>query len=169
MSGIPTPSVEIQWATDDPEAPDEADLRNWARKATEVAGGVVGDITLRIVDDDEIRDLNRQYRSKDAPTNVLSFPFDMPEGLPEDAIAPLLGDIVISAPTVAREAAEQNKPLEAHWAHMVTHGVLHLLGHDHIHDDEAALMESLEIRALADHGYPDPYNTVTTTKETTRR
>lgn len=159
MSGIPTPSVDIQWASDAPDAPDETDLCHWTRKAAEVAGGVVGEITLRIVDDEEIRALNQQYRGQDKPTNVLSFPFDMPEGLPLDALAPLLGDIVISAPTVRREAQEQGKPLEAHWAHMVTHGVLHLLGYDHIDDDDAELMESLEIRALAEHGYPDPYDT----------
>ena len=127
MSGIPTPNVEVQWASDAPDAPDEADLRAWAVKAVAVAGGVVGDITLRVVDDAEIQTLNREYRGKDKPTNVLSFPFEMPEGLPEDAFAPLLGDIVISAPVVRREAAEQHKPLDAHWAHMVTHGVLHLM------------------------------------------
>lgn len=165
MSGIPTPSVDIQWASDAPDAPDEADLRAWARKAAAIAGGVVGEITLRIVDDDEIQALNHQYRGKDKPTNVLSFPFDMPEGLPEDVIAPLLGDIVISAPVVAREAREQNKPLDAHWAHMVTHGVLHLLGYDHIEDEDAELMESLEIRALADQGFPDPYHPVSPSKE----
>ncbi|WP_101675944.1 rRNA maturation RNase YbeY [Alloalcanivorax mobilis] len=158
MSGIPTPNVDVQWATDAPDAPDESDLCHWARTAAEVAGGVVGEITLRIVDDEEIQALNHQYRGKDKPTNVLSFPFDMPEGLPQDAIAPLLGDIVISAPVVRREASEQNKSLNAHWAHMVTHGVLHLLGYDHIEDDDAALMESLEIRALAEHGYADPYD-----------
>ncbi|HBL87223.1 MAG TPA: rRNA maturation RNase YbeY, partial [Alcanivorax sp.] len=100
MSGIPTPNVEVQWASDAPDAPDEADLRAWAVKAVAVAGGVVGDITLRVVDDAEIQTLNREYRGKDKPTNVLSFPFEMPEGLPEDAFAPLLGDIVISAPVV---------------------------------------------------------------------
>ena len=157
MSGIPTPSVEVQWASNADDTPEEADLRAWALKAAEVAGGVVGDITLRVVDDQEIRTLNREYRGKDKPTNVLSFPFDMPEGLPEDALEPLLGDIVISAPVVRREAAEQNKTLDAHWAHMVTHGVLHLLGYDHIDDQDAELMEALEVRALAELGYPDPY------------
>ena len=157
MSGIPTPSVEVQWASDAPDAPDEADLRSWALNATTVAGGVAGDITLRIVDDEEIRDLNRSFRGKDKPTNVLSFPFEAPEGLPEEALDPLLGDIVISAPVVRREAAEQDKALDAHWAHMVTHGVLHLLGYDHIDDEEAEVMETLEVRALAELGYSDPY------------
>ena len=165
MSGIPTPNVEVQWASDAPDAPDEADLRAWAVKAVAVAGGVVGDITLRVVDDAEIQTLNREYRGKDKPTNVLSFPFEMPEGLPEDAFAPLLGYIVISAPVVRREAAEQHKPLDAHWAHMVTHGVLHLLGFDHIDDDDADVMEALEIRALAEQGFPDPYTVSHSSKE----
>ena len=119
---------------------------------------MVGDITLRIVDEDEIRTLNRDYRDKDKPTNVLSFPFEMPEGLPEDAMEPLLGDIILCAPVVRREAAEQNKTLQAHWAHMVTHGVLHLLGYDHIDDEDAQIMEAMEIRALNEQGFADPYN-----------
>ena len=98
MNGIPTPSVDIQWASDAPDAPDESRLCDWVRHAAQTAGGVVGDITLRIVDEDEIRTLNREYRDKDKPTNVLSFPFEMPEGLPEDAMEPLLGDIILCAP-----------------------------------------------------------------------
>ncbi|PHR65446.1 rRNA maturation RNase YbeY [Alcanivorax sp.] len=160
MSGIPTPTVDIQWASDAPDAPDEPHLCEWVRHAAIAAGGVVGDITLRIVDEDEIRTLNRDYRDKDAPTNVLSFPFDMPEGLPEGAVEPLLGDIVICDAVVQREASEQHKPLDAHWAHMVTHGVLHLLGYDHIDDDDALVMETLEIRALGEQGFPDPYSPV---------
>lgn len=158
MNGIPTPTVDIQWASEAPDAPDEPRLCEWVRHAAIAAGGVVGDITLRIVDEDEIRTLNRDYRDKDAPTNVLSFPFDMPEGLPEGAVEPLLGDIVICDAVVQREADEQHKPLDAHWAHMVTHGVLHLLGYDHIDDDDALVMETLEIRALGEQGFPDPYS-----------
>ena len=158
MNGIPTPTVDIQWASDAPDAPDEARLCEWVRHAAIAAGGVVGDITLRIVAEDEIRTLNRDYRDKDAPTNVLSFPFEMPEGLPEDAVEPLVGDIVICDAVVHREADEQHKPLDAHWAHMVTHGVLHLLGYDHIDDDDALVMETLEIRALGELGFPDPYS-----------
>ncbi len=157
MNGIPTPTVEIQWATDAPDAPDENHLCEWVRNASRAAGGVVGDITLRIVDESEIRELNRDYRDKDKPTNVLSFPFEMPEGLPQDAIDPLLGDIIICDAVVRREADEQGKTLDAHWAHMVTHGVLHLLGYDHIDDDDAAVMENLEIQALGELGYSDPY------------
>lgn len=158
MNGMPTPTVDIQWACDAPDAPDESHLSDWARHAAQVAGGVVGDITLRIVDEDEIRTLNRAYRDKDKATNVLSFPFELPEGLPEGAIEPLLGDIILCAPVVRREADEQNKSLEAHWAHMVTHGVLHLLGYDHIDDDDAQIMEAMEIRALNEQGFPDPYS-----------
>ncbi|MED5389570.1 MAG: rRNA maturation RNase YbeY [Pseudomonadota bacterium] len=157
MSGIPTPTVEIQWACDAPDIPEETDLCDWVRHACRVAGGIVGDLTLRIVDEDEIRTLNREYRDKNKPTNVLSFPFEMPEGLPDDAMEPLLGDIIICAPVVRREAAEQNKTIEAHWAHMVTHGVLHLLGYDHIDDEDAQIMEAMEIRALNEQGFPDPY------------
>ena len=158
MNGIPTPTVDIQWASDAPDAPDEPHLCEWVRHAAIAAGGVVGDITLRVVDEDEIRILNRDYRGKDAPTNVLSFPFDMPDGLPEGAVELLLGDIIICDAVVRREAEEQHKPLDAHWAHMVTHGVLHLLGYDHIDDDDALVMETLEIRALGELGFPDPYS-----------
>ncbi len=157
MNGIPTPTVDIQWATDTPDAPDDSQLLAWARYAAQLAGGVTGDITLRIVDEDEIRELNRDYRGKDKPTNVLSFPFEMPEGLPADAMEPLLGDIIICDSVVRQEANEQHKPLQAHWAHMVTHGVLHLLGYDHIDDDDAVVMETLEIRALTEQGFDDPY------------
>lgn len=157
MNGIPIPSVDIQWATEAPDAPDDSLLSAWARHAVQVAGGVVGDITLRIVDEDEIRELNRDYRGKDKPTNVLSFPFEMPEGLPADAVEPLLGDIIICDSVVRHEADQQHKPLQAHWAHMVTHGVLHLLGYDHIDDDDAIVMETLEIRALGEQGFDDPY------------
>ncbi|MQX53151.1 rRNA maturation RNase YbeY [Alcanivorax sediminis] len=157
MSGIPTANVDIQWAVEPTDAPDDSQLIAWARHASQVAGCAVGDITLRIVDEDEIRELNRDYRGKDKPTNVLSFPFEMPEGLPADAMEPLLGDIIICDSVVRQEAIEQHKSLQAHWAHMVTHGVLHLLGYDHIDDDDAAVMETLEIRALTEQGFDDPY------------
>ncbi|WOJ98107.1 rRNA maturation RNase YbeY [Congregibacter brevis] len=109
---------------------------------------------LRIVDIAEMRQLNSQYRGKDKPTNVLSFPAD----LPPDVTVDLLGDIVICAPVVEEEAATQEKPLAAHWDHMLIHGVLHLLGFDHESDAEATHMESLETRALATLGWPCPYH-----------
>lgn len=111
------------------------------------------EVSLRFVDDETIRELNRDYRGKDKPTNVLSFPFEAPPGVPTT----LLGDLVICAPVVAAEAAEQGKPLTAHWAHMVVHGVLHLLGYDHIDDADAEIMEGLEVEILAGLGVPNPY------------
>jgi probable rRNA maturation factor len=111
------------------------------------------ELTVRIVDEDESAELNSAYRKKQGPTNVLSFPFEAPPGVE----LPLLGDIVIAAPVVAREAREQGKAPDAHWAHMVVHGCLHLLGYDHIDAAEAEAMESLETEILAGLGYPNPY------------
>lgn len=112
-----------------------------------------GELTVRIVDADEAQALNRRYRGIDRPTNVLSF---AAEGL--DEIAPdFLGDIVLCAPLVASEAAAQGKAADAHWTHLLVHGVLHLLGFDHADEDEAAAMEALECRVLSSLGLPDPY------------
>ncbi len=111
------------------------------------------DITLRVVDEAESQTLNRDYRDKDYPTNVLSFPADVPEELN----IPLLGDLVICAPVVAREAAEQGKPLKAHWAHLCIHGALHLLGYDHETDADAQIMEALETQLIMGLGFADPY------------
>ncbi len=111
------------------------------------------EVTIRIVDEAESQQLNFDYREKDKPTNVLSFPFQAPPGIE----LPLLGDLVICAQVVAREAEEQNKPLEAHWAHMVVHGSLHLLGFDHINDADAEEMEAEEVQILQDLGYANPY------------
>jgi probable rRNA maturation factor len=111
------------------------------------------EVSIRIVDDEEMIELNNTYRQKNKTTNVLSFPADFPEELQ----IPLLGDIVICARVVAEEAREQEKSLEAHWAHMTIHGMLHLLGYDHIDDDEAAEMEALETKLLLALHYPSPY------------
>ena len=126
-------------------------VTRWIRHAL----AVDAEITVRIVDAEEGRKLNREYRKKDYATNVLTFALN--EG--EDSIAglPLFGDIVLTAPVVAREAEEQGKSIEAHYAHLTVHGVLHLQGHDHQSDEEAEAMESLETRILARLGYPDPY------------
>ncbi len=144
--------LDLQVAVEAPDLPAEADIHRWVEAAV---GDAMGEaqLTVRVVDEDEIRELNATYRGKDYATNVLSFPFEAPPGVE----LPLLGDIIVCAAVVAREAAEQDKPLEAHWAHMVIHGTLHLLGYDHIKEAEAEEMEGLEIRLLADLGYANPY------------
>ncbi len=155
--------VEIQFALDnvDPvRQPDAEKFLHWARAAFDAVGkSFAGEaqMTLRLVEEAEIVQLNRDYRHKDMPTNVLSFPFDVPRGLPESECNSELGDVVICAPVVQREAVQQGKTEESHWAHMVVHGTLHLLGYDHITDAEAARMESLEIRILAGLGFTNPY------------
>ncbi|MFK4753238.1 rRNA maturation RNase YbeY [Oceanobacter antarcticus] len=111
------------------------------------------ELTIRLCAEAESQQLNSEYRGKDSPTNVLSFPFEAPPQVP----IPLLGDLVICVQIVTREAHEQGKSANAHWAHMVIHGCLHLLGYDHINDDEAEEMEELEQRLLAQLGFPDPY------------
>lgn len=111
------------------------------------------EVSIRIVDELESAALNVQYRHKNASTNVLSFP----SHLPEDCDPPLLGDLAICAAVVEREALEQGKLREAHWAHMVIHGTLHLLGFDHIKDSEADVMESREIAIMQRLGFPNPY------------
>lgn len=144
--------VDLQIDVDDKDLPDEQTFRHWV---TTVLTGrrERGEICIRIVSPEESRALNREYRGKDNPTNVLSFPFDMPPGIPMD----LLGDLAICAEVVREEAGEQGKALHDHWAHMVIHGTLHLLGFDHIKDDEAEEMESLERELLAHLGIADPY------------
>ncbi|MEX2961156.1 rRNA maturation RNase YbeY [Microbulbifer sp. TYP-18] len=144
--------LDVQRASQSPGLPSDDQLRTWATAALANTRGDA-ELTVRIVDEEESRQLNRRYRQRDKPTNVLSFP----AALPEDLDLPLLGDLVICAPVVAREARQQQKPLSAHWAHMVVHGTLHLLGYDHIEDTDAEIMESLETRLLAGLDIPDPY------------
>ena len=143
--------VDIQRATDAPDQPDDDSLMRWAALALRDHPGK--ELTIRLVDAEESQSLNNDYRDKNYPTNVLSFPADLP---PELNI-PLLGDLVICVPVVNREAVEQGKAREAHWAHMVIHGCLHLLGHDHIDDTEADVMEHLERQLLAELDIADPY------------
>ncbi len=134
------------------KVPTKIKLKQWI-------GAAIGEhrdraeISVRICDADEIKTLNAQYRGKDYATNVLSFPADLPAELK----LPHLGDIVICAAVVESEALEQHKPSEAHWAHMVIHGTLHLLGYDHIDDDEAETMEALEIAILRELNFANPY------------
>ncbi|MBL8249219.1 MAG: rRNA maturation RNase YbeY, partial [Candidatus Competibacter sp.] len=148
-----TLELDLQIALDMPGLPTESEFRRWAEAA--LAGADYqqdAELTLRIVNEAEITALNASYRHKQGPTNVLSFSSEAP---PEAAGA-LLGDIVICAPVVLREAIAQEKAPAAHWAHLVAHGVLHLLGYDH-DEAQAEAMESLEIRILAGLGYSDPY------------
>lgn len=114
------------------------------------------ELTIRFVDEQESQALNRDYRGKDKPTNVLSFPFENPPGM----TLPLLGDLIICHAVVLNEAGEQQKPLAHHYAHMVIHGTLHLMGYDHIEDQEAEEMEQLERTLLAELEIPDPYHIV---------
>jgi probable rRNA maturation factor len=115
------------------------------------------ELAIRIVDSKEIQDLNKQYRQQDKPTNVLSFPFELPEAVKETMSHPMLGDIIICHSFVVKEAKQQNKELTAHYAHMIIHGALHLLGYDHIKQEDAAIMEPLEITALSTLGFNNPY------------
>jgi probable rRNA maturation factor len=134
--------------------PARASFVAWAQAALTVARRRrATELSVRLVDTEEGRELNLQYRGRDYATNVLSFPAELPPGV----VLPLIGDLVICTSVVAREAAEQDKAVRDHYAHMTVHGVLHLLGHDHIADDEAERMEALERRALAGLGIADPY------------
>ncbi|MGM0569739.1 rRNA maturation RNase YbeY [Marinobacter sp.] len=146
-------TVDVQRVIEDDALPGDDALIRWARAGWQQDRD--SEVTLRLVDESESRELNHQYRGKDKPTNVLSFPFEAPAGI----TVPLAGDLVICAPVVAREATEQNKTPEAHWAHMIIHGMLHLQGYDHIEDADAEVMEALEIRLLAELGYNNPYET----------
>ena len=145
--------LDLQIASDAGNLPSEAQFRTWCELALRQRSAD-SELTIRLVDETEGRELNHTYRQRDYATNVLSFPADVPDGLLD---IPLLGDLVICAPVVEREALEQNKPAHAHWAHMVIHGCLHLLGYDHIEDEEAEEMEALERELLAELGLPDPY------------
>ncbi len=138
-------NLSVQYACNREGLPLRADFVRWARAA--LVGG--GEITIRLVDADEGQELNNEYRGKDYATNVLSFPYDT-----EPVV---MGDLVICPSVVAREAAEQKKPLDAHYAHLTVHGMLHLQGWDHDNDDDAEAMENEEKEILAALGYPDPY------------
>ena len=144
--------IELLTATDTSSTPPEKAFTEWASCA--LLNNEKPEITIRVVDEAESESLNTDYRGIAKPTNVLSFPFEAPEGIPDNH----LGDLVICAAVVEREAAEQGKPPLAHWAHITVHGVLHLQGFDHQNSGEAEEMEALERRILASLGFPDPYN-----------
>jgi probable rRNA maturation factor len=146
-----TIEVDVQNATAFEPLPDDAQFSLWVETA--LRGKSEAELTLRLVDRDESRKLNSRYRGQDQPTNVLSFPAELPPGID----IPLLGDIVICAPLVGEESEAQDKSLPAHWAHLVIHGVLHLLGHDHQIEQEAVEMEAMEVELLASLGFGNPY------------
>ncbi len=156
-----TTQLDLQLACRAKNLPSQAQFQQWL-DCVLLDGGIVKnstkenkafEVTVRLVDIAESQALNHQYRNKNKPTNVLSFPFEVPEGIELN----LLGDLVICADIVENEAKEQNKTINNHWAHMVIHGCLHLLGFDHISDSEAEIMESIEINILAKLGIDNPY------------
>jgi probable rRNA maturation factor len=143
--------LTVQDLSADDDVPDLEQIRHWAQVALDADSE--RELTVRIVAESEMSELNSRYRHKEGPTNVLSLPFDGAPGVD----TPFLGDIVICAPVVRREAREQGKDVAAHWAHMVVHGVLHLRGYDHENDVDAGQMEGLETRILTGIGFPAPY------------
>ncbi|SFN03352.1 probable rRNA maturation factor [Formivibrio citricus] len=152
----PKLTLSLQNASTATSLPTRAQIKKWAEAALQ-PGLKNAEITFRIVDTEEGQTLNRDYRGKDYATNVLTFTFD--EDMPDIPGLPLMGDIVLCAPVVEREAAEQGITLEAHYCHLVVHGVLHLQGFDHLEEDEAEEMEALETQIVISLGYDDPYRT----------
>ncbi|MDV6315476.1 rRNA maturation RNase YbeY [Idiomarina sp. HP20-50] len=150
-------TLDYQLADGIPNAPDENAVYSWVAATLDYLeqNDKAVELTVRVVAIDEAQELNLEFRSKDYATNVLSFPFNSPVELP----IILLGDLVICQNVVEREAKEQQKSAIAHWTHMVIHGTLHLLGYDHIEENEAEEMEQIERNILADLGIPDPYQT----------
>jgi probable rRNA maturation factor len=142
---MPKLSLAVQYASQSEHLPAASQFRTWAKKALRIDA----EIALRVVDEEESRMLNRDYRGKDYATNVLTFP------LSEEPC--LMGDIVLCAPVILRESSEQHKSVDAHFAHLTIHGVLHLHGYDHETEAEAELMETLETEIVTKMGYPDPY------------
>lgn len=159
MNTALTVTVDVQMVCDDADVPPAERMQDWIAKTLLAAakpGGPDTDVSVRVVGSDEMRTLNNKYREQDKPTNVLSFPSGDVAGLPAEAARPL-GDIVICAAVVRDEATAQNKAIADHWAHMLVHGTLHLIGYDHIDDGEAADMEQLEASILAESGVANPY------------
>lgn len=153
---IPTElhQVDIQWGIE-PGAwtPRESDITAWVNRVLELLDESAVEVSIRMVGEQEMAELNGRFRNKTAPTNVLSFPV----GVPDESGRVILGDVVLCAPVVVSESEDQNKPLKAHFAHMIVHGLLHLKGYDHLHDEEAREMEAMEVDFLSDLGFADPY------------
>jgi metalloprotein, YbeY/UPF0054 family len=153
-----TPIIDLQIASENSEGlPTLEQFTHWVETALAFEAQTEDfpetEMTIRIVDEEESQTLNREYRGKDYPTNVLSFPFEVPEGIE----LPLLGDLVICRQVMEREAKEQQISLASHWAHLAVHGTLHLLGYDHIEEAEAEEMEGLETKIMQKLGFEDPY------------
>lgn len=152
-------NVFIDNKTDEPHTPTDSDFKVWTDAALNVAqmeiDETISEVVITIVDKTESAALNETFRGKSGPTNVLSFTYEPIPGVPDES----LGDIAICAEILKEESEKQSIPLQAHWAHLTIHGILHLLGYDHINDEDANKMESLEISALANLGYSNPYDT----------
>ena len=146
--------IDIQHACDEKIPVSDAMLRDWAELSLKPYKDTA-ELTIRLVTPDEIRHLNLTYRQQDKATNVLAFPSSYPKEISLDY--PLLGDIIICPDVLKNESTELKTPLIAHWAHIVIHGILHLLGYDHIKDEDAHIMQAIEIKCLAELGYPNPY------------
>jgi probable rRNA maturation factor len=145
-------AIDIQVATTTTALPSSAQFQVWVDAALQ-GQALDSELLIRLVDGDESAALNQQYRHKTGPTNILSFPFEAPPGIE----LAMLGDLVMCVPVIVQEALQQAKPVEHHWAHITVHGVLHLLGYDHIDDAEAEQMEALEIEILQQFNIPNPY------------
>jgi probable rRNA maturation factor len=145
--------LSVQYGAARAGLPAKSSLQRWASAALHGLGRERVALGVRIVGAAESADLNRRFRRKHGPTNVLSFPFEAPSG----TRSKVLGDLVICAPVVRREARAQRKPERAHWAHMVVHGILHLRGYDHLNRRDATVMEKREIRILKELGFANPY------------
>lgn len=152
-TGILELELEVQRVETALPTPGDDQLNRWCRAVLDGRWDQSAAVTIRIVGEEESGQLNHQYRGKSGATNVLSFPFELPEIVGSG----LIGDLVICAPVVVREASEQGKSAEAHWAHMVVHGILHLLGYDHEAESDTERMERLEREILEGLGFQDPY------------
>lgn len=137
--------------------PKDEEITRWLKQTLAFENQADSEVTIRFVSEEESAALNKQYRSKQGPTNVLSFPFEMPAEVKDEIELNLLGDLVICSDVVSREAQQQEKLELAHWAHMIVHGTLHLLGYDHLTSEEAGIMENKEIQILSQLGYSNPY------------
>ncbi len=145
-------TVEIQLASKSKFIPDQQQFQNWV-DAVLTDESQHSEIVIRVIDEDEMIEFNQQYRHKSGPTNILSFPFEAPDSVESD----LLGDLLVCAPVIETESKQQKKTLENHWAHIIVHGVLHLIGYDHINDMDAEEMEALEVMILKTITINNPY------------